>query len=63
MVLGGSPVGPRFIYWNFVSSSKDRLEEAKRLWSKGPHKTNPRFAVIPNDDQEFIPLPSEPVLR
>jgi redox-sensitive bicupin YhaK (pirin superfamily) len=57
MILGGSPVGERFIYWNFVSSSKERLEEAKSLWARGPHAKNPRFLTIPGDNNEFIPLP------
>ncbi len=60
MFLGGSPVGERYIFWNFVSSSQERLEEAKRLWSQGPSKDNPRFHLIPGDDQEFIPLPDVP---
>ena len=60
MVLGGSPVGERFIYWNFVSSSKERLEEVKRQWLKGPQQNHPRFRPIPNDNTEFIPLPEEP---
>lgn len=57
MLLGGSPVGERFIDWNFVSSSKDRIEEAKNLWRQTPSSTNPRFQTIPGDDLEMIPLP------
>lgn len=59
MVLGGSPVGERFIYWNFVSSSKERLEEVKREWAQFPHKASLRFQTVPGDDKEFIPLPDE----
>jgi redox-sensitive bicupin YhaK (pirin superfamily) len=52
VMLGGTPLdGPRHIWWNFVSSSKERIEEAKRDWKAG------RFPKIPGDDQEFIPLP------
>jgi redox-sensitive bicupin YhaK (pirin superfamily) len=52
MLLGGEPMdGERHIWWNFVSSSKDRIERAKRDWREG------RFAKIPGDDTEFIPLP------
>ncbi len=52
MLLGGAPLdGPRHIYWNFVSSSAERIEQAKRDWKEG------RFPKIPGDDQEFIPLP------
>jgi len=51
--LGGEPIGERFIYWNFVSSSKERLDQAKADWQAGRMKL-PDF-----DDQEFIPLPQE----
>jgi redox-sensitive bicupin YhaK (pirin superfamily) len=51
MLLGGEPVGERFIEWNFVSSSKERLEQAKADWRAG------RFKLPDLDDQEFIPLP------
>jgi redox-sensitive bicupin YhaK (pirin superfamily) len=52
LVLGGEPMdGPRFIWWNFVSSSQDRIEAAKADWKAG------RFAVVPGDEAEFTPLP------
>jgi hypothetical protein len=51
MLLGGEPVGERFIDWNFVSSSKARLEQAKADWRAG------RFKLPDRDDREFIPLP------
>jgi redox-sensitive bicupin YhaK (pirin superfamily) len=52
MLLGGEPLSePRFIDWNFVSSSKERLEQAKADWKAG------RFAKVPGDEREFIPLP------
>jgi len=52
MLLGGAPIdGPRHIWWNFVSSSKERIEQAKRDWKEG------RFQKIPGDEKEFIPLP------
>ena len=54
MLLGGEPVGPRHIWWNFVSSSRERLEQAKADWKAG------RMALPRDDDQEFIPLPDEP---
>jgi redox-sensitive bicupin YhaK (pirin superfamily) len=50
MVIGGDPVGARHIWWNFVSSSKERIERAKRDWLEG------RIGKVPGDD-EFIPLP------
>jgi len=51
MLLGGEPMdGPRHIWWNFVSSSLDRIEQAKADWKAG------RFGAVP-DDNEFIPLP------
>jgi redox-sensitive bicupin YhaK (pirin superfamily) len=52
VVLGGPPLdGERFIEWNFVSSSRERIERAKAAWRA---QTFPR---IPGDDQEFVPLP------
>ncbi len=51
MLLGGDPVGPRHIWWNFVSSRKDRIEQAKADWLAG------RIPLPPLDDAEFIPLP------
>lgn len=54
MVLGGDPVGPRFLFWNFVSSSQERLEQAKADWRAG------RMKLPDLDNQEFIPLPEEP---
>jgi redox-sensitive bicupin YhaK (pirin superfamily) len=51
MLLGGARLGARHIWWNFVSSSEERLEQAKRDWREG------RFGKIPGDDVEFIPLP------
>lgn len=50
MVIGGAPVGSRHIFWNFVSSSAERIEAAKRLWRAGG------FERVPGDE-EFIPLP------
>jgi redox-sensitive bicupin YhaK (pirin superfamily) len=51
MFLGGAALeGPRYIWWNFVSSRKERIEEAKEDWKSG------RFAPVPNET-EFIPLP------
>ena len=46
--------GPRHIWWNFVSSRKDRIEQAKADWKAG------RIALPQYDNQEFIPLPEEP---
>lgn len=52
MLMGGEPLdGPRHLWWNFVSSSTERIEQAKQDWREG------RFGLIPGDDQEFIPLP------
>lgn len=54
MLLGGAPLdGPRYLWWNFVSSSKERIEQAKADWR------NQRFGHVPGD-HEFIPLPVEP---
>lgn len=54
MLLGGAAMdGPRHVWWNFVSSSRERIEQAKEDWRAG------RFAPVPGDD-EFIPLPESP---
>lgn len=51
MLLGGESVGPRHMWWNFVSSRKERIEQAKEDWKSGA------FGTVPGDDKEFIPLP------
>ena len=51
MLFGGAPLGERHIDWNFVSSSKDRIAAAKADWAAG------RFALPPDDQTEWIPLP------
>lgn len=50
MLCGGAPLGPRFVWWNFVASSRERIEQAKQDWAEG------RFAEVPGET-EFIPLP------
>jgi redox-sensitive bicupin YhaK (pirin superfamily) len=54
MALGGEPLGQRFMFWNFVSSSKDRLEQAKEDWRQQ------RMKLPVGDDRTFIPLPETP---
>lgn len=55
MLLGGEAfTSHRYVFWNFVSSSRDRIEQAKEDWKAG------RFAKVPGDDEEFIPLPERP---
>ena len=52
MLLGGEAfTSPRHVYWNFVSSRKERIEQAKEDWAAG------RFPIVPGDTHEFIPLP------
>jgi redox-sensitive bicupin YhaK (pirin superfamily) len=54
IVVGGAPMdGPRHIWWNFVSSRKERIEAAKADWKAG------RFDLVPGDTKEFIPLPEQ----
>jgi redox-sensitive bicupin YhaK (pirin superfamily) len=55
MLLGGEPVGPRYIWWNFVSSRRERLEQAKADWNGG-HIPRPV-----GDTDEWIPAPDEPM--
>lgn len=51
MLLGGEPLGERFIWWNFVSSRRERIEQAKNDWKTG------KIILPPKDSKEFIPLP------
>jgi len=52
MLFGGDSLGSkRYIWWNFVSSSKERIEQAKEEWRTG------RFDIVPGDEEEFVPLP------
>lgn len=52
MLFGGAPMdGPRYIWWNFVSSRLERIEAAKEEWARG------RFDTVPGDEADFIPLP------
>lgn len=53
MLLGGEPLGPRYIWWNFVSSRAERIEQAKEDWKQG------RIILPPNDHDTFIPLPND----
>lgn len=50
-IIGGGKMSKRYIEWNFVSSRKERIEQAKEDWK------HQRFAKVPNDEEEFIPLP------
>jgi redox-sensitive bicupin YhaK (pirin superfamily) len=55
VIVGGAPMdGPRHIWWNFVSSRKERIEQAKADWTAG------HFDKVPGDEIEFIPLPEKP---
>jgi redox-sensitive bicupin YhaK (pirin superfamily) len=55
MLLGGQAFStPRHVFWNFVSSSRERINQAKEDWKAM------RFPLVPGDDQEFIPLPRVP---
>jgi redox-sensitive bicupin YhaK (pirin superfamily) len=50
-IIGGEKIGKRYIEWNFVSSRKERIEQAKDDWKAQ------RFPKVPGDEEEFIPLP------
>jgi redox-sensitive bicupin YhaK (pirin superfamily) len=50
-MIGGAPLGHRYLEWNFVSSRKDRITQAKSDWKSG------KFDTVPGDDEEYIPLP------
>jgi redox-sensitive bicupin YhaK (pirin superfamily) len=53
MLLGGEPLGERFIWWNFVSSRRERIDQAKADWKEG------RILLPPSDNLEFVPLPED----
>jgi len=56
MLLGGAAIGsPRHVWWNFVSSSRERINQAKDDWQQG------RFPKVPGDEDEFIPIPQVPL--
>jgi hypothetical protein len=55
MLLGGEPVGARYIWWNFVSSRRERLEQAKADWNEG------RIPRPVGDTEEWIPAPDDPM--
>jgi redox-sensitive bicupin YhaK (pirin superfamily) len=56
MLCGGDAfTTPRHVWWNFVSSSRERIQEAKRAWKAG------EFPTVPGDDKEFIPIPEVPL--
>jgi redox-sensitive bicupin YhaK (pirin superfamily) len=53
VILGGASIGSkRYIWWNFVSSSQEKIEQAKEEWRTG------KFDIVPGDEQDFIPLPA-----
>ena len=52
--MNGEPIGERYLDWNFVSSSRERIEQAKADWRAG------RMKLPVHDDREFIPLPPDP---
>jgi redox-sensitive bicupin YhaK (pirin superfamily) len=55
MLLGGEAfTSRRYVWWNFVSSNRERIEQAKADWREG------RFGKVPGDEEEFIPLPEVP---
>ena len=54
MLIGGEPLGERHVWWNFVSSSRERIEQAKADWKAG------RFTLPPHDHDDVIPLPEDP---
>jgi hypothetical protein len=59
LLLGGAAMdGPRYLYWNFVSSSRERIEAAKQGWMR-----DRMGLVVPGDAEEWIPLPERQSVR
>ncbi|MEE9590735.1 MAG: pirin family protein [Hyphomicrobiaceae bacterium] len=60
ILLGGDTLnGPRYIWWNFVASSHEKIDKAKQAWAQGDWERG-RFQLPPGDTDEFIPLPDGP---
>ncbi|MDD3798282.1 MAG: pirin family protein [Novosphingobium sp.] len=58
MLLGGEAFSTkRYVWWNFVSSSRERIQQAKEDWTEG------RFPKVPGDEKEWIPIPERPLTR
>jgi redox-sensitive bicupin YhaK (pirin superfamily) len=58
ILLGGETFsGPRYIWWNFVASSREKIDAAKAAWAEGDWGSG-RFQLPPGDTEEFIPLPA-----
>jgi hypothetical protein len=58
MLLGGAPLGPRFVWWNLVSSTREKIDAARADWARyGDPTQRRRFGSVPGE-QEFIPLPA-----
>lgn len=57
MLLGGKSLGERHIFWNFVASTKQKIEAAKIDWARGPGDKESRFPKVPGDEESYIPLP------
>jgi hypothetical protein len=53
MLLGGAHIGERFIEWNFVASSREKIDAAKQAWKAR------QFPLVPGDELDFIPLPEQ----
>ncbi|MCB1465472.1 MAG: pirin family protein, partial [Nitratireductor sp.] len=63
MLLGGDTMaGPHYVWWNFVASSRERIEAAREAWGQGDFEHG-RFRLPPGDDEEFVPLPEKVVIR
>jgi hypothetical protein len=62
MALGGAPVGPRFIWWNLVSSRAETIAEARADWARAEWGAG-RFSLPPDDHDEWIPASSDPLPR
>lgn len=58
MLLGGTSLGKRYVWWNFVASSREKIEDAKQAWREGDWQHG-RFQLPIDDNQEFMPLPEK----
>ena len=58
ILLGGETIGKRYVWWNFVASSQEKIDAAKQAWREGDWEHG-RFQLPADDNQEFIPLPDK----
>lgn len=60
MLMGGEAMGKRVVWWNFVASTRERIEQAKEDWQARAQSRSDHFPAVPGDEEEYIPIPAKP---